>query len=416
MNHDRSKHIRLAAMGFGILCALAAIFANSLGLSDNPKLGAAKISLLALAACVFLGGFLKPETKTGRVYYRALLAAASFYAALFVGELGLVFVLSPAPTLGDSVLAARSMQGMYTAAEPMGVGLTANWRGVFDDGILQCNIAINSRGDRDDSPAGPDAAVQRILLIGDSFTFGYCLNQAETIDKQIESLSNGRSDAYNLGVGGYGPGEVFHRFEAADWWTGTDVFYLFFQNDLRQDNSSPGLHTVFDGFVVPRFKPDGSRFSNQEYQQKIDSMAAGTAPSPRKLTFKQLKDALTLLQIRRRTKAMFGSDVGLLQGNRDHYKSAHVDSALDYTKRMRDLAAERGVSFHVVVIPSRGEVSFQRYATPTDSYVRQAKQAELEVVELIGLLSPDCYFHHDTHFNPVGAGVTAQAIIDSLKK
>src|SRR4029450_11949995 len=99
------------------------------------------------------------------------------------------------------------------------------------------------------------------LLLGDSFAFGFSLAQDETLDRQIEQLSQGRVDAYDAGVVGYGPPAILETFRRCAFVPATDALYLFFQNDLQDDALlEGGAFVSVDGYLLPRLRPDGTAY------------------------------------------------------------------------------------------------------------------------------------------------------------
>ena len=74
------------------------------------------------------------------------------------------------------------------------------------------------------------------------------------------------------------------------------------------------------------------------------------------------------------------------------------------------------MSFGVVIVPTSGEATHQRYASYSSAYLSALRQAGIEVVELLDRLSGDDYFTHDCHLNPAGARKAAKAIVEALPK
>ena len=75
----------------------------------------------------------------------------------------------------------------------------------FSRGAL---IHTNSYGMRDDEPQPRSDPVHRIVVIGDSFTFGFGISGSETYGNQLERFlnegyANKEFEVLNLGVGGY---------------------------------------------------------------------------------------------------------------------------------------------------------------------------------------------------------------------
>lgn len=126
-------------------------------------------------------------------------------------------------------------------------------RGRFHGAI----VTHNSLGNR-----GPEAAfakpagVRRIVLIGDSQTWGYGVGDDETIAAQLWRLLNEGGgqphEVLNLGVGGYGTDQAFLKYLVQGRLYAPDVVVLtVFKNDPIEN-----AHTVFWGVEKPRFYLD----------------------------------------------------------------------------------------------------------------------------------------------------------------
>lgn len=405
---DRSV-VRQGAVVLGILLPLLALYANRVGLSSNPGFGGIKLLTLVIGVVVLLYGLLPERSSLRRWYSRLLLVAVSTYLALLLCECALSRTEKPTRNW------RLGLKGMCRAAEKVGYDYTPGWKGTFDDGIVRGAIHINSLGARDDEPLPDESGVRKILLIGDSFTFGHGLDQSETIDKQIEEQSEHRIDAYNLGVGGYGPAEILERFRATTWWKGSDVFYLFYQNDLRKDNSTIAVNTVFDGYLVPNRKADGTRYTESEYRVLVKKQTEQTQYRPvSSFSFSQLKRILRLAGIRQRLAGVLGSDSALVDGKLSDYRQEYVQRAVDATMEMWRVASRRGCRFHVVIVPTKAEVIYSNYASFTKSYLDAVENAGIHVIETIEHLSADDYFVHDGHFNRSGARIMASIILAYL--
>ncbi len=161
-----------------LVLALVAIAADHIGLDGpNSGFGETEIALLTLALTVFVVTLVDSKR-----YWtpRLLLAALSTYAALLLCDI----IFLPYRSLMPRSKPWIGLKGLHMPDEKAGYTLTPNWRGFWEDGIIKAEYKINSKGHRDDEPNTRDG--RRILLIGDSFTFGAMLDQTETIDKQID--------------------------------------------------------------------------------------------------------------------------------------------------------------------------------------------------------------------------------------
>lgn len=348
--------------------------------------------------------------RSGRFSSRILLILVSSYCTLIGGELALRIASRPPPA------AWKQYHRLYRADPVVGYTLTPNWQGQFNDGYAQGNIAVNSLGHRDDEPA--PTSKRRILLLGDSFTFGALLDQSETIDKQIERLS-ADLDAYNLGVGGYGLPAIIETLRRCDL-PAQEAFYLFFNNDLQNDNLLPDNGKfVVDGHLVPKTGTDGTPYTGAEARQKI---ARAIEEQESKYAVVDLQ--LFLLSHIRRLILAAGERyydshdlrirMATLGGDR-RYSEENVRRAISHTQELGRLASARAMPFYVVIIPTLGEVQAREYSWPTVQYLKGIENQNTHVVPLIQSLAEKDYYPHDGHFTPGGARVAAEAIYRALK-
>jgi hypothetical protein len=328
--------------------------------------------------------------RAGAILTRLELAAASAYLVMVAGEIA----IGGRPRI-PSRNAMASLRGLFVQDEKAEFVNARNFRGVFDDGLVQAEFQTNSRGDRDDEPGvGIDAGC-RVLLLGDSFAFGWALRREETIERQLELQSGGSVDAYNLGVIAYSPKKILARFEASDWWRGTAVLYLFFNNDLV--NAEVDSLVIVDGYLV-----------NRAAQEQV---AAYEAEIP--VVRAMIGSILGLRNVRERLRIGIHPEKALAIWP-ELYSPETIAGAVSKTRGMERLARSRSADFLTVIVPTRGEVEWRRYAESTEAYLRGLADQDLEVLELRDQLEPEDYFLNDGHFNGKGAQKAASAILERL--
>ncbi len=311
-----------------------------------------------------------------------------------------------------------TLRYLYEADSVCGYRLAPNWHGYFDDGVVRAEIQTNSYGDRDEEPRESDR--QELLLIGDSFTFGFLLDTSQTIDRKIEDLSGGTVRAYNLGVPGYGPPAILESLRRHDRFSGSHVIYLFFNNDLRSDNLLPDMGlTISDGFMVPRYGPDGTPYNPEDYSRIIKRILA----SPTRqavdsiLHLRNLRAVLHLLDLREKFRRLRDPERALLAHfGSSSFSKENVRIAARLTCQMRDLATQRNQAFQVVVIPTVGEVRAGRLADLNEDYVRTVREEDIPILVPLSLLTTDDYYQHNLHFNPSGAEKIATTILSSIER
>jgi hypothetical protein len=126
-----------------------------------------------------------------------------------------------------------AVSDMYVAGPPEGppVLLKPNYR--LDDWV-----ATNSLGLRAPEPAAVKS-VPRVLVLGDSFTFGYGLKEGEAFCQVLGKALTGRAEVYNAGVSGYEiQDSVAQYFRVADRLEPDAVVVAFVTNDLNDSYAS----------------------------------------------------------------------------------------------------------------------------------------------------------------------------------
>ncbi len=381
-------------------CAIAAGVGWDFVRGGQPGFGPLQIQLCAVGVAGVLLALLPAELRD--YYARVLLAVGAGYLSALVFEV----VLMP-PILHTGLL-QTSEQGLVRPSRWGGYELTPGWRGRYDDGVDRVDIAINALGDRDDPPAAADAtAAERILLLGDSFTFGVGLQKAETIEAQLEAASGGRVVAYNLGVGGYGPGDTLEHYRERTAPSATHTFFLLYGNDLRIDNCSPGYHTAVDGVIVPRTRPDGAPYDSADVEREL----AAARREDARLWYAQLRNTLMLRELRGRLAHLLRRDTPLAAGAADQFTRDCALAAAARSDEMRALAHSRNERFAVVILPTAAEAQSGRYFELMQLCMQELRRRSIPVLEVRDRLTIDDYFRHHEHLDPSGARKVAQAIL-----
>ena len=370
-----------------------------------PGIGRNQLLLLIGGLLLMAAGFVVPDSHFRRFVVRPLLVTGSIYLPLLVCN---AFMAARAPVWKDPGV---SLRNLYRPDPVTGYRLAPNYHGYYDDGLVRVEYRTNSFGDRDDEPR--ETSGRRVLLIGDSYTFGSRLGEGDRVDVQMERLSDGRIDAYNLGVAGYGPPQILEHLRRCDWYRGSDAVYLFYNNDLTDQELDITVMTVFDGYKVRRCKLDGVPFTEAEYRIEIERILH---PPPRAVLAPILDLRHLGLLLERLAKAPTPLEKQLLRiGPHATYLGVeNVEKAVSYTLAMRTVAAERGMRFHVLIVPWLGETAQRRYAPIVTDYIGRMRGHGVDVIEMLERLSPDDYFREEGHFNPAGARRTAEAIIRGL--
>ena len=178
---------------------------------------------------------------------RVGLLVAGSLIALLLAELAV-------RTLLPEYRALRTDRAMWRYDSTLGWITRAHFDGQQSFGGKQrVAVRTNSLGFRDAEP-GPAAPGQsRVLVLGDSFAFGYGVTVDERITEALERHSEGRVDAANLGVTGYSTDQellVLRRF--GERYAPDVVVVMYTGNDPR-GNARP----VGSGHPKPIFEIRG---------------------------------------------------------------------------------------------------------------------------------------------------------------
>lgn len=399
---SRRRQIELW-LGVGLVVAAIAIDPVR-GRPFNP--GALRIVAMVIGALLALGSLAatRPRLRRGLVATAALTVVT--YVCLLVVELGLAIIAPPQATKATLVdLRYRSIDDPVS-----GFRNAPDWRGWHDDGILRLEYQHNSRGDRDDEAINP-AATQRILLIGDSFTYGQALENDERIDRRIEIDSNGAIDAYNLGVSGYSAIHALRRFQQSEWWRGDDVVYLWFRNDLHSVSRALDYIRIFEGYPVMRRKPNGQEFTDAELTAQL---ATSTERQPGGFGEKTMM-TLALARMRAMFAGIFDPELRLTAMPSSDLDPAIIDEAVAASVEMRKHADGIGARFHLLILPGPIEASAKTWSQGTTQFIAAAKAAGLSPLEgLMGNVTGADYYMHDGHFSPTGAEKAAKVITEAV--
>lgn len=324
-------------------------------------------------------------------------------------------------------------------------------------GEFDCEFRINALGLRDDEVSTEKPpGVKRILMLGDSMTVGWGVEQADCFAGRLDDL-------LNRGRGAIEPSGPRYEVVNCGWasWYTTDGAYVFLKH--RIEELDPDL-VILDFFLndPAELRPDDWRPRAADLPDSIAAppdaereAGAGTIPRRIRDYLAQRSYVLNLLRqiwkgsVQRRA---LGEDVFTLEAaRRAEYPACAVllfaetyppDFELRFrlTERllvgMRDLLTERGAGFAVAIMPADFQIvpeKRERYGIlpvifHDRPYVEAKAQAGvtalcqrngIPVVDLLPALreqcTADCFFSYDPHLTPEGHAVVAEAMAEYLR-
>jgi len=163
-----------------------------------------------------------------------------------------VLVPAWAPVGGD--------RGFWAYDPELGWGHTPGASGRLEYVDFSVGVEINSEGLRDrDYPLGRVPGKHRMLVLGDSFAWGYGVEQNERFSEVIEK-SRPDWEIINAGVSGYGTDQEYLYYKLRGSKYRPDVvLVLFFSNDLENVANSVQYYHNKPLFVA---EGDGIRLTN----------------------------------------------------------------------------------------------------------------------------------------------------------
>lgn len=307
-----------------------------------------------------------------------------------------------------------------TLIRPVDKGMwtnSPNFRRRFAQSEFDIAIRTNSQGLRDrEYPLEKPANTFRILVLGDSFTFGYGVEAEETYAKVLEKLLNRGStlkyEVLNGGVIGYG---TFHELRF-----------------LRESGLALHPDLVVIGFVAGTDMggPTGSDlFSNLHYKEGVEAVPAPPSPEDRvKAWLERHSHLYHFVRVRYWAMRATQPNKGTSIDANTTYANLYADDlerawfiTRELFREIRDLTASKSIRTCVVFIPIYSNIITKEQAV-SNALLAVGSEVDLPICNLLPILLQHMqsgnrlYFLKDpgNHWNARGHRVAAEAIYDCL--
>lgn len=348
------------------------------------------------------------------------LLALSSYIGLVVVDLGLdIFLLKEG---------GGQPQGMYQVDKTRGYALSPNFSGEVRKATLT-PVKTNARGYRDIEWKFDHSF--RVLVVGDSFTFGSGLPIEQGFVAKARDKMKGDVEFYNAGIGGYGVAHVLETIrKECNIVKPRHIFYMYFSNDTRWDNMRTDAATVLDGYLVPRFVDQGRRRLSDE------QMAAALAESFKRRGW-SLTRSLRLFSIRRfiserqiHPRQVFERwfDVEGLEAsytsryiatnNQSAYPAENAPLAAEMIGFMKDAAAGCGAQFTMIILPGYAEGYYGVIEPATKRLMKALSGKSIDILDLRKhvVAGTNLALVGDGHYNAQATDWTAEWIKRTLTR
>lgn len=300
---------------------------------------------------------------------RALVTLTSFLIAFFIAELG-IRILQPVGSERKPVYVSDRELGWALA--PNQGGALSYQRNYSAPSLFNNAFRTNSLGLRDREHPASSSGKQRIMVLGDSFTEGWGVDEIEAYPRVLERLL-GNVDVWNMGVVGYSTDQEFLQLKR--WIDRIHPGYVilgFYENDIGDNTRSET--PWFPHMAKPRFVVRGDSIvldnASVESEWERETARSKSLPGRAKTVLQGLATArfvdFTLKKIRANRSAGTQGRNELLDTwvELNSYRIAETKRMIDAWRvtedlldRIQDLCAAHGAKLLIVYIPRLMEVA-----------------------------------------------------------
>jgi hypothetical protein len=328
----------------------------------------------------------------------------------------------------------RGQAGTYQFDESIEHDLTMGWvnkpsySGTAkppDTIFSRVEYSHNSKGLRDEEyPYAKPDGIYRILMLGDSFTYGLGVRQSETCADRLETTlkEQGSFEVINTGVITYNVTQEVLFYEGEGYKYRPDlVMLMFFRNDLPDP-----LHP--ESPLAPEFNlRDGQLFLRNVPYPPFSSLAAtkgeeqGTSSERQTTLWERLQRFLRFRWTRRLIEsALTRMPLRCLEpfDPPDYWESGWEIMEV-VVKRLKEDVEKHGSKLVVVSIPaSRIDLgcSSSPYSERMHSLCTREGIAHIDLLPEFSLSATQPHFRRDGHWNAEGHQLAAEIIYDELLK
>jgi lysophospholipase L1-like esterase len=341
-----------------------------------------------------------------RVLLNATALAISLVVALALAEVGSRMVNEV--SLPNFVNDSGQSQSFFRPDPALGERTEANLHGWFSSPEYRIRIDTNAAGFRmaEELPPAKRSEV-RVLVLGDSFTFGMGVEADQTYAAGLERLLNANlstdAEVLNLGVIGYGTLQEIELLRHYAFLKPDVVIIGFFARDVFLAASGNDLE---DNYYF-------AKKLNTTHDAKGPSQQAMDLPLSRKLRLQLLWNSnlyrtveLTLGGYLRRRYTP--ADAPVLR------EEAWRITADALTRLDRELASQQ-LPCILLWIPAVGTVAQQDHSVA--ARLNGLGLKHIQVVDVLDVLrgrEHDAYFNLDSHWNAKGHELAAQALLEPV--
>ena len=371
---------------------------------------------------------MRSDSSARRLWQNAALALLSVVVSLALVEIGLRlfwsdFYLKFRPELPTGNRRFHAERGWSLVP---GVRVT---QGDTEFTVTQTHNSLGFRGP-EIAPKSPDRP--RVLVLGDSMTYGHGVEDAETFSAVLQQLEPGL-EVINAGVPGYSGVEELLLLRTDGMRLAPDLVILgFFWNDVMDAAQSRYARFELDaGGALRGVPPSPASQEHPIFQNEQRRLQRRLGPAYRMLswsyTYRFASDRLKLLHLLiddwwQGAQAVPGLDAA------ERESAWQLSFAL--IREMRDVARQGGADFLLLGIPDQVQIEDGTSVAGAGHYLREVPErlrefAQAEGIAFLDLVPPlraaraqdaEPYFYRfDRHWNALGHRRAAEALRDELR-
>lgn len=312
--------------------------------------------------------------------------------------------------------------------DPLGFyRLKENYHGIHKAPEFKVRVDTNSNGLRDyEYPIIKPEKAYRILVLGDSFTFGEGVEMEKGYTKALEKRLNSSNKDRRY--------EVINA-SAFDWGTSEEYLYLkhyglrfkpdmvvlgfFIGNDIWQ-NRFGSFNLDKEGRLIAI----GSESVNTRLNRFLKQIPGYLSIRERSQLLALLRRKINIFLERDVFKAYFGVTMSLYEGRPNFDAKKGLDITASLIKDMKALCDQNGVKFVLVLIPSVEQVYPERFGLkdlkvnfPNGVINGIGKKNGIPVVDLYPSYregGKNYYYEENKHWNEEGHKLAGEALAGKL--
>ncbi|MCA9726080.1 MAG: SGNH/GDSL hydrolase family protein [Candidatus Eisenbacteria bacterium] len=358
---------------------------------------------------------------------------------LLLGEVGSRIYLKLTSGGGSEPVLSETI-GEYDPR--LGVRLLPNVAAEFSGPEFQTHFRTNGqrlREEEDHAYLEPPG-IKRVLLCGDSFTFGHGVNDSQRYGELLENLLPG-AEIINTGVWGTGTDQQYLLYldEGRKYQADLVILAYYVDNITRNGASMRFIsggriahkprYVLRDGKLVlsnvPVPRPGESTVAEEEERERWNEVAGqqGAVPLPFKSFLREHSTFYKLLHARFSTMlhALLGAHPEPFPQYAPEREEWKVTCAL--FSAFRDSVVANGSDFLLVIVPARDYVLQPEMADTPHRMVKEFCQKEhIEVLDLLPAFRAveprhraDLYYRLDAHWTAAGHELAAETIARYLR-